>query len=93
MIFCRFFIFTLAREYLFFDMNFSFNTGMFLHDILDKYLARRAMESVDMVGIFLHSADYSFFVLIRNEFDTTETLENAIARPAKIGLSNQPKRG
>ena len=51
------------------------------------------MKSFNMVGIFFHRVDYSFLVLIRNEFETTETLENAIASPAKIGFNNQPKRG
>ncbi len=46
-----------------------------------------------MIVVFLHSGDYSFFVLMRNEFETTETLENAIASHAKMGLRIQPKRG
>jgi hypothetical protein len=36
---------------------------------------------------------YNFFVLSRSEFPTTDTLENAIAMPAKIGDSVQPKIG
>ena len=36
---------------------------------------------------------YSFFALSRKELETTETLENAIASPAKIGLSSQPNIG
>lgn len=31
--------------------------------------------------------------LILNEFDTTETDDIAIAKPAKTGLSNHPKIG
>jgi len=30
---------------------------------------------------------------MRKEFDTTDTLEKAMASPAKTGLSNQPNRG
>jgi len=51
------------------------------------------MQSLDVIGVFLHREDYSFFVLIRNEFETTETLENAIASHAKTGLRSQPKIG
>jgi len=36
---------------------------------------------------------YNFFDLSLSEFPTTETLEAPIAKPAKTGLSNQPKRG
>jgi hypothetical protein len=46
-----------------------------------------------MISVCFHRRDYSFLVLMRKEFQTTETLENAIARPAKTGLRSQPKRG
>lgn len=36
---------------------------------------------------------YNFLALILSEFETTETLENAIANPANTGLSNHPKNG
>jgi len=36
---------------------------------------------------------YNFWLLILKLFPTTLTLENAIAKPAKIGLSIQPKIG
>ena len=36
---------------------------------------------------------HRLFALIRNEFDTTETLENAIARPANTGDNNHPNTG
>ena len=36
---------------------------------------------------------YNLFVLMRKEFETTETEEAAMAKPAKTGLSSQPKRG
>ena len=36
---------------------------------------------------------YNVFALRRSELPTTETLENAIAAPAKIGFSRIPKNG
>ena len=36
---------------------------------------------------------YNFFALILNEFDTTDTDDIAIAKPAKTGESSQPKTG
>ena len=36
---------------------------------------------------------YILFILSRNELPTTETLEKAIAKPAKTGLKSQPKNG
>jgi hypothetical protein len=93
MIFCSFFILTFTGEYLFFNVHFSFDASIFLHDIFDQYFTGRTVKSFDVIVVFLHKRDYSFLVLIRKEFETTETLENAIARPAKIGFNNQPKRG
>lgn len=37
--------------------------------------------------------NYIFFVLIRNELSTTDTLENAIATQANIGLRSHQKNG
>jgi hypothetical protein len=36
---------------------------------------------------------YNFLALILSEFDTTDTLENAIANPAKTGFRSHPKMG
>jgi hypothetical protein len=36
---------------------------------------------------------YNDLVLRRKELLTTDTLENAIASPAKIGFKSQPKMG
>ena len=43
--------------------------------------------------IVCNFAYYNFFALILNEFDTTETLENAIASPANAGFNNHPNTG
>jgi hypothetical protein len=37
--------------------------------------------------------DYNFLFFNRNELLTTETLEKAIARPAKIGFKVMPQMG
>jgi len=39
------------------------------------------------------SSDHSFLDLRRSEFEITDTLENAIANPAKTGFKSQPKIG
>ncbi len=51
----------------------------------------------DVVVIFLNIGCifvcYNSFALRRSELETTETLERAIARPAKTGESSQPNTG
>jgi hypothetical protein len=46
-----------------------------------------------MHAMYVESVIHSFLVLIRSEFETTDTLEKAMASPAKAGLSSQPNMG
>jgi len=54
-------------------------------------------NSANIVMIFLDTNDiclyYNVLALRRSELPTTETLENAIASPAKTGDRSQPKNG
>ena len=44
-------------------------------------------------GLISHGVDTGFLVFNRRELLTTETLENAITRPAKTGLRSHPNIG
>ena len=62
---------------------------MLNQNIFDENFARITVSTLNVERVFFHS----FLVLSLKELETTDTLENAMASPAKTGESSQPKMG